>query len=284
MSSHDSSAQAHANALKTYIGIFVGLTIATLVECLPLFGIWDIPAPILIVLSIAKFLVVCYFFMHLLGDHPIFQKLFFIPLIMATLSFMLIMTLQDSWTLSYQHTERGSDSDAVAARYKGVWDGPCNAWGKSPFTGNEYCASPTVGFTTSAAYDALKPSNAPDPRFDGFAEKSPEDKKAVLMAVGEEVYGGKCAACHQASGLGLAGTFPPLAGDPVANGAPEEHVEIVLNGMSGKPINGVNYASAMPAHAGLLTDDQIAAVVTFERLSWGNTGGVVEPGVVTAAR
>ena len=284
MSPPDSSTHAHSNALKIYVGIFVALTIVTIVECLPLFGLWDIPAPVLIVLSVCKFLVVCYFFMHLLGDHPIFKRLFFIPLAMATVSFMVIMTLQDSWTLAYQHTERGSDTDAIAARYRGVWDGPCNAWVKSPFTGNEYCASPSVGFTTAAAYEALKPSSAADPRFEGFDAKSPDEKKAILMAVGEEVYGGKCAACHQATGQGLAGTFPPLAGDPVANGSAEEHITIVLKGMSGKPINGVNYAAAMPAHAGLLNDDQVAAVLTFERSSWGNTGSVVEPSAVKSAR
>src|SRR5688500_2622825 len=117
-------------------------------------------------------------------------------------SVMVLMTLFDSWTLSYRVTERGSDSEEIAARYEGRWEGDCNAWAISAATGNRYCASPaspTMAAAITGAYEALKPSAAPGPRFEGFDGKSPEEKQAVLVAVGEEVYGKNCAACHQAN-------------------------------------------------------------------------------------
>ncbi|MFZ5478412.1 MAG: c-type cytochrome [Myxococcota bacterium] len=276
----------HRDPVRLYIAVFAFLTVVTVIECLPLFGIWDIPGGVLLALSALKFLAVVYVFMHLLGDHPVYRKLFFIPLVMAMAVVATLMTLFDTWTLAYRTTEGGTDSEEIAARYRGDWEGPCNAWAVSAATGNEYCASPAPAVTNAAlaaAYEALKPSSGPDPRFEGFDGKSPEEKRAVLMAVGEEVYARNCGACHQAGGEGVAGTFPPMKGDPVANGSADEHVAIVLKGMSGQPIAGVTYAAAMPAWP-QLTDEEVAAVVTFERLSWGNDGGMVEPAAVKKAR
>ena len=91
----------------------------------------------------------------------------------------------------------------MATRYRSRWEGPCNNWVKSAFTGNEYCASPTLGFSTQAAYDALKAPADADPAFDGFDTKSPEEKQAVLMTAGERVYTANCVVCHQANGAGL---------------------------------------------------------------------------------
>lgn len=271
------------NPLRTYLGVFAFLTVVTVVEMLPLFGLWNIPPAILIVLSAVKFVTVCYFFMHLLGDHPVFKRVFFIPLLMVVATVSVFMSLYDTWTLSYRTTSRGSDSELVAARYQGVWTGRCNAWVVSAQTGNTYCSSPAIPFSTAAAYEALKPRTDLDPRLAGLDGKSPEEKKAALVAVGGEVYGTNCAGCHQANGEGTPNVFPPLKGDPVALGAPEEHISVVLKGMSGKVINGVSYASPMPAWA-QLTDEQIAAVITFERNTWGNDAGIVEPAQVKALR
>jgi mono/diheme cytochrome c family protein len=273
----------HGNPLRLYFLVFGALSVATVVEMLPLFGLVDIPPVPLLALSAVKFVVVAAFFMHLYGDKVINTRLFFIPLFMAMGSVMVLMTLFGSWRLEYQETSRGRDTDEVAARYRSRWDGACNNWVKSPFTGNEYCASPAMGFSNLAAYEALK-APASLPEFDGFDAKSPEEKKAVLMAVGENVYGTNCAGCHQATGLGLANTFPPLAGDPVVTGgAPEAHINTVLKGLNGVAINGVHYATAMPAWP-QLTDQQLAAVITYERNSWGNAASVVEPSQVAGLR
>jgi mono/diheme cytochrome c family protein len=272
------------NPIPKYIGIFLVLTFVTCFEMLPLFGLLQLPPVVLLILSAVKFVAVCAFFMHLLGDAPIYTRLFFIPLGMVILTVMVLMTLFHSWTLSYKTTPRGSDSDEVAARYRGVYKGQCNAWVKSPFTGNEYCSSPWVGFATYLApYEELSKPVAADPAFDGFDTKSPEEKQAILVKAGEAVYSANCVACHQATGQGLPNVFPPLAGDPKVNGPAEGHITTVLKGLSGQAINGVTYSAAMPPWA-QLTDQQIASVITYERNSWGNSAGMVEPSQVSSLR
>jgi cytochrome c oxidase cbb3-type subunit 2 len=103
--------------------------------------------------------------------------------------------------------------------------------------------------------------------------------------LGEQVFGEKCAACHQVSGMGLEGVFPPLAGDAVVTAKDSaEHIRIVLRGRQGKAIGGVAYPSAMPAFADQLTDDGVAAVVNHERTSWSNKGPLVTLKDVAALR
>ncbi|MEI6802708.1 MAG: cytochrome c oxidase subunit II [Burkholderiales bacterium] len=87
-------------------------------------------------------------------------------------------------------------------------------------------------------------------------------------AKGEKVYGSICITCHQANGKGLPGTFPALDGSKVATGPVDEHIKVVLNG---RP------KTAMVSFAASLSDEDIAAVVTYERNAWGNkTGDVVQ--------
>lgn len=94
-----------------------------------------------------------------------------------------------------------------------------------------------------------------------------------LMQRGESVYLTQCATCHQDDGSGLAPAFPALSGSAVATGPLSEHIILVLNGRSG---------TAMQAFAGLLSESDIAAVLTYTRNSFGNeTGDVVQPQSVT---
>jgi len=82
------------------------------------------------------------------------------------------------------------------------------------------------------------------------------------VAAGAVVYADNCASCHQAGGLGLVGTFPPLAGNP--NAADAGYVEdVVRNGLSG-PIEvlDVTYDGTM-ASFGNLSDDEVSAVVAY---------------------
>src|SRR5439155_494696 len=83
----------------------------------------------------------------------------------------------------------------------------------------------------------------------------------------------------------LPGVFPPLKDSAVvAAPDPSEHIRTVLRGLSGKTIGGVTYASAMPAFADQLTDDEVAAVLSHERNSWGNQAPPVKPEEVLARR
>lgn len=105
------------------------------------------------------------------------------------------------------------------------------------------------------------------------------------IVLGEQVFGNKCAPCHQLSGTGVPNVFPPLKGDPVVLAVdPRDHVLIVLNGLAGKVIGGVSYASPMPAFADQLGDEEVAAVVNHERTSWGNQAPAVKPADVRMLR
>ncbi len=97
-----------------------------------------------------------------------------------------------------------------------------------------------------------------------------------LIAKGETVYNANCAACHGATGAGIPGVFPALAGSPTATGDVAEHINTVVNGRTG---------TAMSAFKTQLSDVDLAAVITFERNSFGNSvGDMVQPSAITRAR
>ncbi len=95
------------------------------------------------------------------------------------------------------------------------------------------------------------------------------------IANGNTVYNQVCAACHQPTGLGLAGVFPPLDGSDWVTGPAGLPISIILKGLQGPiDVNGVTYNSMMPA-AGYLTDQQIADVTTYIRQAWSNKADAV---------
>lgn len=96
-----------------------------------------------------------------------------------------------------------------------------------------------------------------------------------LKARGEKVYAANCVACHQATGKGTPPAFPPLDGSKVVQGPKEGHIDTVLNGRPG---------TAMAAFGKQLNDTDIAAVITYERNSWSNKTGIVQPAEVKARR
>jgi mono/diheme cytochrome c family protein len=103
------------------------------------------------------------------------------------------------------------------------------------------------------------------------------------MVLGIEVFGA-CVQCHQESGLGVAGTYPPLAGSEYVIGDTRRLAALVLKGMNGPiVVNGQTYSSQMPAWE-IREDEEIAAVLTYIRSSWGNKAGPVPIDLVTAVR
>ncbi|MBW8371846.1 MAG: cytochrome c oxidase subunit II [Thiobacillus sp.] len=108
------------------------------------------------------------------------------------------------------------------------------------------------------------------------ADNAKSFELAELMGRGEKVYEANCAACHQASGMGLPGAFPAINGSKIATGPIADHINIVLNGKPG---------TAMAAFGGQLSDADIAAVVTYQRNAWDNkTGDLAQPAQIAAAR
>jgi mono/diheme cytochrome c family protein len=116
--------------------------------------------------------------------------------------------------------------------------------------------------------------------------KGPEVAAAVdeaLLKKGEGVFGTNCAGCHQATGAGVAGAFPPLADNPNLSDA-KHVVSTVIKGLStGVEVKGTKYTQPMPPF-GQLSDEDVAAVATYVRNSWGNKFGGVSLDEAKAAR
>jgi len=98
-----------------------------------------------------------------------------------------------------------------------------------------------------------------------------------LMTTGQQEYERHCGACHQVNGQGIPPLFPALQTSSVVVGEPiSRHIDIVLNGIPG---------SAMQAFGDQLNDEELAAIITYERNAWGNnTGDIVQAADIAAQR
>ncbi len=124
-----------------------------------------------------------------------------------------------------------------------------------------------------------------DQRFDpktaagtGAKELTPEQ----VIAAGKKSYQQVCAACHQNTGLGVAGVYPPLAGSEQVLGKEEALIRILLHGLNGPiVVKGNTYNGAMPAFGKVpgggynWNEEKISQVLTYIRQEWGNSAPVV---------
>lgn len=129
----------------------------------------------------------------------------------------------------------------------------------------------TAALTPTAAPVQIGPASAPV-----AAAPAAEWTMALAMSQGESQYNTSCAACHQANGQGLPPTFPAIAGSAMATGDIAAHIDIAIHGRPG---------TAMAAFGPQLSDEQLAAIVTYQRNAFGNdTGDLVKPADIAAAR
>lgn len=100
---------------------------------------------------------------------------------------------------------------------------------------------------------------------------------------GKTVYTKTCIACHQATGAGIPGAFPPLAKSDYLNADVNRAIKQVIKG-SNDPmtVNGKKYTTAMPPQA--LSDQQVADVLTYVYANWGNSKKVVTLAMVKAQK
>lgn len=98
------------------------------------------------------------------------------------------------------------------------------------------------------------------------------DETLAAAGIGERIFTANCAACHQASGEGVAGAFPPLKDNLVGlyeAGGRDYLKEVLLNGLQGNiTIDGTNYNGIMPAWK-QLSDEEIASVLNHTLTAWG---------------
>jgi mono/diheme cytochrome c family protein len=104
------------------------------------------------------------------------------------------------------------------------------------------------------------------------------------LADGQKVYQTYCMVCHQKDGNGVAGLYPPLGGTEWVTGDKGRLISILLYGLK-EPIivKGEEYENMMPPH-NFLSDENIAAVLTYIRSSFGNNASAITPSEVSALR
>jgi len=108
------------------------------------------------------------------------------------------------------------------------------------------------------------------------AQAQEVSSKESLLAAGEGVYTKNCAACHGATGAGIPGVFPAITSSAVVTGPVDAQIELILFGKPG---------TAMAAFGSILSDEELAAVITYQRNSFGNNAGdVVLPADIKAKR
>ncbi|MFO1523931.1 MAG: PVC-type heme-binding CxxCH protein [Kiritimatiellia bacterium] len=158
----------------------------------------------------------------------------------------------------------------AAARVRHMWDGPDDMPGR--------------GDEEELPADAA-------PVHEPTRKLNPEQRR--IYELGRTVYlrEGHCVTCHQADGRGLPNLYPPLAGSNWLDGDDERQVKIILKGLWGAvEVNGRTFDPAagggppMIGFAPLLNDAEVAAVLSYVHLSFGNNGKIVPPETVARVR
>jgi mono/diheme cytochrome c family protein len=127
-------------------------------------------------------------------------------------------------------------------------------------------------------------------KFDGYFSRDAYaldfDPNAEVVVVqvslydrGAKVFQAQCIACHQGTGLGIPGVYPPLAGSEWVTGHQETIARILINGLNGPiTVAGNEFNGSMPSFgpSGLnLKPLEIAGVLTYIRQEWGNNASEV---------
>ena len=113
----------------------------------------------------------------------------------------------------------------------------------------------------------MKAAIKADPKIAGLS-------KEILMEKGKRVYLQTCFACHQGTGLGLPGVFPPLAKSDYLMADKDRAIRSIIKGLTGPiTVNGVQFNGVMPPV--MINDEQVAQVLTYVLNEWGNDGGIV---------
>lgn len=145
----------------------------------------------------------------------------------------------------------------------------------TPVTADAQSKTPAKKAATKTSKPAAKPA----------AAATATAASAAKLPDGKVVYATTCAACHQATAEGVPGVYPPLAGSEWVNGDEAKVVRILLHGVTGPiEVAGETFNGMMPPWGGTLKDDDIAAVLTYVRSTWGNKGTPITAAKVASIR
>ncbi len=179
------------------------------------------------------------------------------------------------------HALSGVSTYSVGPGAGAVFDLTLSASGNYPFVDHDmaHATAGAIGVLQVRGKDGSVPvegaatpsAPAAAPAADMLAASAALGPYQVDPAKGATLYGSNCAACHQATGSGIAGAFPPLKDNPVVlDPDPAKQIDVVLNGLHGETIVGTAYATPMPPFGSVLNDAQIADIINHERSAWGN--------------
>jgi mono/diheme cytochrome c family protein len=163
----------------------------------------------------------------------------------------------------------------VAVLLIGFWSGAYLIGYSGGFDGNTYNSNFLAGSGSAPAVAGAKTANG----------AAPATAAADPIALGKRFFTQTCVACHQTTGLGQAGAYPPLAGSEYVQGDEKRLAAIVLHGVQGQiTVNGSTVNSQMQAWGPQLDDKRISYILTYIRQEWGNKAGAVSPDVVATMR
>jgi mono/diheme cytochrome c family protein len=152
-------------------------------------------------------------------------------------------------------------------------------WGVSYFLLNPNLGRSAAG-NSAAATAAAQPTAA-------TTQSTTDTTQAATPAAadGAQTFATRCASCHQATGAGLPGVFPPLAGSEWVNGDGTTVAGILLLGITGPiTVKGATFNGMMPAFGASLSDAEVAAVASHVRSSFGNNSPALTADVVKTER
>lgn len=162
------------------------------------------------------------------------------------------------------------------------------AYGQLALAALAFVAVPALALKKAYSPEPVVVANSSDESESDASDTAAASTDGALSSAdpivrGEALFGQSCAACHQPTGTGIPGAFPPLAGSDYLLADPERAVGVVLHGLVGPvTVNGVAYESAMPPMP--LEDADVAAVLTYVLQAWGNQGPAVSADTVARIR
>ncbi len=302
------------HGVRPYIVVALILGVITYVE----FAIIEFEVPFLgdaatlwwlMILSVAKFLMVILYFMHLKDDDASYSGFFASGMVIALgtfVAFTFLMTAPSSLSFvraqlapdgTFTHGQAAHesddehglgeevvaliDSDGYSRELTAVLsDGrpkdqrlavapPAAASEGWTLLAGAPAASADVGGAPAEAAPSADAADVADAGPAAQAEAGEWDQE-----LGESVFASNCASCHQANGQGIPGAFPPLAGHApeliAAEGGRTFMIDALLYGLQGAiQVGGTGYNGVMPAW-GFLGDDEIAAVINHTLHAWDN--------------
>jgi mono/diheme cytochrome c family protein len=177
-------------------------------------------------------------------------------------------------------TQSGEKKDKSVSPAKLVWmDGPVEALTKLAAANPKGASASLVKRISERIVWPGKPG-APEPP--KIVPLTPA--QTALFEKGRLVFQTLCAACHQPHGFGLDGLAPPLVDSEWVLGRPDVPARIILHGLAGPmKVGSRTWNLAMPPLP-QLSDEDVAAVLTYIRREWEHTASAVEPAFVTSLR